>query len=202
MMTKSQKSEHQPFALRNPSNGKAAASAAPSLSVVRPLGLKYWEDPYAFVNELDRQFEHMRHNMEALVLPTAWGSSGDVASLFGGLDEGGRMAARVDLQDTGTAFVVEAELPGFAKQDVEIQLTEQGLAIAALRSSAKDGGAADGEGYLAHERAYASLARFVNFPEEINADAATAQLKDGLLTVKVPKRKPTARRKARTLKIE
>src|SRR5512138_2733058 len=62
--------------------------------------------------------------------------------------------AQVDLIDNGDSFTVNAELPGFTKDQVDVQINKDGLAIHAECKEEKEG---KRKNYLHRERAYSSL---------------------------------------------
>ncbi len=159
-----------------------------------PLSLRVLEDPFSFVEEFDRQFEEMRRNMELLMFP-----SGSMFTGATGLRPDA-VAARVDLRDTGKEFVVTAELPGFSKEEVDLEVTDEGVTLSASRQQSSEEGSEE-TGYLARERSYSSMRRTVAFPEEVDAEGAHAALKDGVLTLTVPKKHPAEDRKPHKVKI-
>ncbi len=87
-----------------------------------------------------------------------------------------------DLSETDDAYVVKAELPGVNKDQVDIQLQDRELVISGEITEAQNG-------HRRH-RGTRRTGRFeyrTYLPGEVNADAVTAQLSDGVLTVTVPK---------------
>src|SRR2546426_766353 len=127
--------------------------------------------------DFDRIFDEFRSGLEnAFWTPMAplppWGM------------DGVRPAA-VDLKDAGKEFVLAAELPGVAKDDLDINVTEDGVEIrakAGKEEERKDGG------YYVHERTYGEWYRRLPFPAEVLPDDAEADLKYGVLTLPVPKK--------------
>jgi HSP20 family protein len=93
----------------------------------------------------------------------------------------------LDIVDTGKEFKVFAELPGVSKQDLEVNVTSKGISIC---GETKTESKKDEEGYVRRERSYSTICRNMVFPEEVNPDRAQATLKDGILEVVVPKKKP------------
>src|SRR5881296_1754386 len=94
----------------------------------------------------------------------------------------------VDLIDKGSEFVVRAELPGVAKEDVDLTVTADGIEIRAETNGSRE---EKEKNYEYRERTYQALRRVLSFPEEVKADLASATLKDGILEVRVPKKEPT-----------
>ncbi len=93
--------------------------------------------------------------------------------------------AFVDLVDNGDEYLVTAELPGFNKEAVDVQVNKEGLLI---RAEWKNQTEQKGKNYLHRERAYSAFERVIGFPEEVNPSKAEGQMKDGVLEIKIPKR--------------
>ena len=89
--------------------------------------------------------------------------------------------------ETKEAFVVKAEVPGVAEGDVSVSVEEEMLVVRGERK------AEPREGYRVHQRERAPVAftRKLPLPARIDADAVTATLADGVLTVTLPKAKET-----------
>lgn len=79
---------------------------------------------------------------------------------------------------------VEAEVPGFAEKDIEVQVAGNELTIRGERKCCQENEAAT---YHRRERCLGEFARTLTLPFEVNTEKVEATLKEGLLTVKVPK---------------
>ena len=88
----------------------------------------------------------------------------------------------VDLYETGGAFVLAAELPGLNRDDIEIHAEESRIVIRGERA-----GHVPCEQYHRVERGHGRFSRAFLLPEPIDIEAVTADLKDGLLTITLPK---------------
>jgi HSP20 family protein len=95
----------------------------------------------------------------------------------------------VDLADNGEEYVVKAELPGIKREDLKIEITENGIEISGETKTEQKEEDKD-KGYLKRERRYASFFRSLPLPDAVLTDKAEAELKDGVLTVKLPKAAP------------
>jgi HSP20 family protein len=94
----------------------------------------------------------------------------------------------VDLKDEGDEFVATADVPGFERDDIDVRIAENTLSIDARREEQQTD---EREGtYLRSERHHRSLSERVRFPEPVHEDSATATLRNGVLTVTVPKAEP------------
>jgi HSP20 family protein len=112
-----------------------------------------------------------------------------------GGDGGQRLAPyAVDVREDGDHFYVEAELPGFRKDDVDITLENQQLTIAAERKEEQEQKNAKGE-LLLHERRYNRFLRSFTLPPTVDDQTVNAKLQDGVLTITLNKREETKPRK-------
>lgn len=93
-------------------------------------------------------------------------------------------APNFDVKETQNAFVFKADLPGVKESDLEVRLTQNRLTIAGKRESEKTD---KSDTYYTYERAYGSFSRAFTLPAGIDADKIKAELKDGVLTVELPK---------------
>jgi len=136
--------------------------------------------PFAWLDDVDRWFDTFRRSFEERF----WGGP-----LARWTDSDLRVREPlVDVIDKGSEFVVRAELPGVAKEDVDLTVTPDGIEIRAETNRSRD---EKEKNYEYRERTYQTLQRVLSFPEEVKADLAAATLKDGVLEVRVPKKEPT-----------
>ena len=94
----------------------------------------------------------------------------------------------MDLADHGDAFVVTMDLPGFAKDDVDVRVTDRTLHVDAEHTAESD---EETDDYIHHERSHESVSRRVHFPDAIDTDAIDATLRNGVLTVSIGKVEPS-----------
>jgi len=112
-----------------------------------------------------------------------------------GNDGGQRLAPyAVDVREDGDHFYVEAELPGFKKDDVDITLENQQLTISAERKDEKREQGPKGE-LLLHERRYNRFVRSFTLPPTVDEQTVNAKLQDGVLLITLNKREETKPRK-------
>lgn len=110
-------------------------------------------------------------------------------------DSGQRLAPyAVDVREDGDHFYVEAELPGFKKEDVDITLENQQLTIAAVRKEEQQQKSDRGE-LLLHERRYNRFLRSFTLPPTVDDQTVNAKLNDGVLVITLNKREETKPRK-------
>jgi HSP20 family protein len=88
----------------------------------------------------------------------------------------------LDIRQTEEAFWIEASVPGFRPEDVEITLDENVLTIHGTRHPEETEG-----GYIQRERQLTSVHRHVGLPAQVKAEEITASFENGILTVMVPR---------------
>jgi HSP20 family protein len=108
----------------------------------------------------------------------------------------------MDISEDDAQYIVRANLPGFTKEQVEVEAHDGVLTIRAGRSeehveeepAAKEGEVANGksppktvERLLRRERHTGMVTRSITLPEPFEQGRTTAELKDGVLTVVLPK---------------
>ena len=95
----------------------------------------------------------------------------------------------VDVSENERDFVIKAELPDVKKEDVKVLIENGILRISGERQMEKE---EKGKKYHRIERAYGSFERSFTLPENSKPEAMTAEYKDGMLTLTVPKTKEAA----------
>jgi HSP20 family protein len=110
-----------------------------------------------------------------------------------GQNDGGRLAPYgVDIREDEDHIYVEAELPGFKKEEVDITLENQTLTISAEHKEEADQKKGD---LLLHERRYNRFLRSFTLPPTVDEKSVDAKLNDGVLTITLKKREETKPRK-------
>ena len=100
----------------------------------------------------------------------------------------------VDVREDADHIYVEAELPGFKKEEVDITMENQQLTIAAERSERSGDEGKKGE-HLLRERRYTRFLRSFTLPPTVDEQSVNAKLNDGVLTITLTKREETKPRK-------
>jgi HSP20 family protein len=92
----------------------------------------------------------------------------------------------IDLQETENAYIVRGDLPGLEKDKINLTVQNGMLTIEGVRqtSSATED---ESRGYYAQERSYGSYARTITLPGPVDDSRITADYKDGVLTITLPK---------------
>ena len=96
----------------------------------------------------------------------------------------GSWAPPVDIYETNEDFVLKAELPGFSKEDVQIELNGNRLT---LRGERKHDTEAKEEQYHRIERAYGRFERVFWLPTTVDAEKIKANFANGVLELRLPK---------------
>ena len=90
----------------------------------------------------------------------------------------------VDIYETTEAIVMQADLPGLRREDIDIQIQDNTLTLRGERRFAED---AQEENYLRIERAYGAFQRSVTLPATGSLERIRAVFRDGILELTLPK---------------
>jgi HSP20 family protein len=129
---------------------------------------------------LGRDFENMFNRW----LGVREGGSGQALAPYG-----------VDIREDNDHFYVEAELPGFKKEEIDVTLENQTLTISAERNVENKQGDEKKGDMLLHERRYSRFLRSFTLPPTVDEGSVNAKLNDGVLTITLNKREETKPRK-------
>lgn len=144
---------------------KSLLPATRTASALRPLSA--W-DPFRELDELQERFDRLVSSMFGTP------GNGDLAGMV--------WAPLADVTETEDAYLVEVELPGVKRDDITVEFTGAELRITGEFTERER------EGRL--RRKTRRTGRFeyrTTLPSEVNADAISAELADGVLTVRVPR---------------
>ena len=140
------------------------------------MSLVKW-DPFREFNMLPARFGNFfGKDWEVPLSTTAWNPS-------------------VDVFENENEVVFKAELPGMNAKDIEVKLENNVLTLKGERHFEKE---TKEENYHRVERAYGNFSRSFALPTEVNGYKVTAEYKDGILKIVLPKREET---KAKPIKI-
>jgi HSP20 family protein len=117
----------------------------------------------------------------------------DLESQFGRMFEdmweggaAGRMwTPAIDLSETDDGYILEADVPGMKKDDLELVVVDN---LVTIKGERKHQSEARREGYHRFERQYGSFQRTFEIPGGFKADAVNATFENGVLKVTLPKR--------------
>lgn len=123
-------------------------------------------------DEIERFFERMSEQFEDF-------------DDFGSLETAWPGQLKVDVADYGDEYEVTADLPGFSKDEIDVELAEDRLHISADREEETE--ESEPGRYVRKERKSRSMSRSVTIPEPIEESAVEASFRNGVLTVTLPK---------------
>lgn len=112
-----------------------------------------------------------------------------------GSEEGftsGAWSPKVDIFENKENLVIEAELPGMKREDVDVSIENNVLTLRGERKFEKKD---EGDNYHRVERSYGSFTRSFTLPQTVTAEGAAADFKNGVLRVQLLKREETKARK-------
>jgi len=97
----------------------------------------------------------------------------------------GAWVPAVDIYETENEIVIKAEVPGMSEKDVEVTVENNMLTIKGERKFEEE---VKKENYHRIERAYGTFQRSFQLPATVNVNKITAEQKDGILTIRLPKK--------------
>lgn len=110
-----------------------------------------------------------------------------------GLPEaGGFMSPAVNTYQKGNTFYLEAELPGVARDDLDVSVEGNTLTLRGERRTAREVKEQD---YLVQETGYGSFMRRLPLPDGVNTEKIHARYEDGILEISMPMEKAVTGRK-------
>lgn len=94
---------------------------------------------------------------------------------------------KTDIRDTGDSYVIEAELPGYNRDEINVEVNDDILTISAEKHS-ENNEEDKNSGYIRRERFNGSVTRSFNI-SEVDASSITAKHENGVLSLTLPKKK-------------
>jgi HSP20 family protein len=155
----------------------------------------YGSGPFSLMrrisDEMDRLFESF--GMGRNFLPEEFGQ---------GRGRGGPQSAatlwspHLEVFERNGKLVIEADLPGVRREDVNVQLEQDALVIQGQRQQQTEN---ENQGYYHSERSYGSFYRMIPLPEGVDTEQATATFRNGVLEIEVPM--PQQQQRSRRLEV-
>lgn len=108
---------------------------------------------------------------------------------------------KMDVKETDNKYLVEAELPGTKKEDIDITLNDEGRLTISVNREEKIDEKDEDNTYIHRERRYDSMQRSL-FLANAKSDDVNAKLEDGLLIINVGKDKQAIKDNSRKIEIE
>lgn len=108
------------------------------------------------------------------------------------------VAPAAEASADGEAYRIAMELPGVAEKDVSVSVQDGVVTVSGEKASERE---EKGETWYFSERSFGSFSRSFRLPPDADADGVDAELKDGLLTIRVPKKAGAAGEAAQKVQI-
>lgn len=142
----------------------------------------FLNDPTRLYDEFRRRIDQVFNDFDYVSLPTYRSAS---------------RWPRANLYDEQEAFILHAQVPGLSEQELTINATHDSISIAGERKLSSP------KGYTSHrqERVPYKFARTFTLPAKIDVETITANVKNGILTVHMPKH-PESKPKSITVKAQ
>jgi HSP20 family protein len=94
-------------------------------------------------------------------------------------------APQFEVKETRDGYLFKADVPGIDEKDLDITLTGSRLTVSGKREAEER---QESETYYAFERSYGTFTRSFTLPEGVDADNVNADVKNGVLTISIPKK--------------
>lgn len=107
---------------------------------------------------------------------------------------------RTDLREKGDSYMLDIELPGYKKEDIQVELKDGNLNVIATHNETADEKNAKGN-YLRRERYTGSVKRSFYVGEEIDENGIQAAFENGILTLTIAKPQPKQAPERRVISI-
>lgn len=146
--------------------------SAPKLSLPTNMFEPWWQTMFR-----DPDSEWLMHNFDIM--------SSDPERTWAFPLGTGSYIPRVDIDTTDNLVKLTAEVPGIDEKNLDVTVTEDGVSIKGEKQSEEK--KAGGKNFQSIERHYGSFERTVALPCKIDKDRAEAKLKNGILTVTIPR---------------
>jgi len=153
----------------------------------------FWGNPSSFVTASPWQaMRRMQEDMDRL-LGQFFGQQGGFGTALA--QAGQQWAPNVDIIQTEREWLVEADLPGVRRDDIDVQVQNHYLVLRAeLRQEEPEGaqgqqGGTQGQGrqYHSRERRYGFYERILPLPDNVDEENVSCDFRDGVLTIRIPK---------------
>jgi HSP20 family protein len=160
-----------------------------AVRTTKPLTPKVGESPRWLWTDFDRLFDQFRSNFEDLV----WYPRSNMI-----IPTVKTRIPPLNVIDLGDKYEVTVEMPGVPKDNIDINITPNEVEISAESKTDEE---EKGKNWLRRERSSMSFYRNIMVPEELRTDEADAELKDGVLTLTLPKITPKPHHKPQKINI-
>ncbi len=129
-------------------------------------GLALW-NPFGELEKVKAEFDNLVQNL----VPSVYAS--------------GSMIPAIDIYETDKDVVIKVEIPGIKKEDLDISVKDSALYIKGEKKEEKE---ENTEAIHKVERVYGTFERVITLPQNVKAQEAKAEYKDGILEIRLPKK--------------
>jgi HSP20 family protein len=147
--------------------------------------------PYDLWSDIDRLFDSFKSDFDDLFWP--WGNRSGLTSYSS------TRTPSMDVCDMGDHYEMRVEMPGIPKENVDIQVTPNGVEIEAKCEESNE---VKDKTWLRKECSGVSYYRSLELPEELKTDNVEAELKDGILILNLPKIEPKQEYKPKKVQVK
>jgi len=147
----------------------------------------FWRSGFV---ELDRVFDNFKRDFEHVLTPSF--VTKPLHHMF-------ESSTSCDLVDEGDKFVVTADMPRIKKEEITLNVGDDYVDISAEHKESEE---EKKKKYIRKERSEVSIHRRMSLPERVKPSDVKAKLNNGILTVEIPKEKPTPQPKTTKINIE
>jgi len=148
----------------------------------------FWRSGF---DELDKVFDNFKKDFEQVLAPSF------VAKPFHHVFESSSTSC--DLIDEGDKFVVTADMPRIKKEEISLDVGDDYIDISAEH---KESDEEKKKKYIRKEHSEISIHRRMSLPDRVKSSDVKAKLTNGILTIDIPKEKPTPQPKTTKIQIE
>jgi HSP20 family protein len=145
--------------------------------------MDWFEDPFEELERIRRRIDNLARRM----FRGAWEPL---------IEEVRPVSFPVDISETEDEIKVQADLPGFRKEDINLRVTEDTIEISAQRREEKR---EKTERMIRAERRVGSVRRFLTLPTKIDTNTVDAEFRDGVLIIRAKK---IEKKKGKEIKIK
>ena len=149
----------------------------------------FWRSGF---EELDRVFDNFKRDFEHVFTPSITGVK-PLHQMF----ESSPTAC--DLVDEGDKFVITADMPRIKREEINLDVGDDYIDILAEH---KESDEEKKKKYIRKEHSEVSIHRRMSLPDKVKSSDVKANLNNGILTVELPKEKPTPQPKTTRVKVE
>lgn len=100
---------------------------------------------------------------------------------------------KMDVTRSDEGYLVKAEMPGVKKEDIHVNV--EGSQVTILGEVKRESEQKEGEQVIRSERYYGKVARSFSLPQDIEESKVTAEYRDGVLELVLPRKEKSAQRK-------